>query len=301
MKQTSRQKSCFCVEYWLLRGYTEEQAKLEISKRQSRGRDHFKTQEDYERYRDNLKKSKNTEEFKKNQSIAIKKSFTEQHWIDKLGEEEGKKKYLSLIEKSRKSLIKVRESLTKEEIQKNSIFCIPHWISKGFTKEEAIEKIKLLQSRGKSFFIEKYGEKDGLERWKQRTKNWRNSFEKNDQDAINQKRKDNASEGRYTENFLKYSDLKVLNFYLLKFKFDNEEFLKFGLTKQKSITKRWGSSKKNYYDILIFKEMNALEAFKLEQKIKNDLKQHKFVSQNIKTTEALDIICLNEVYKIIGN
>lgn len=140
-----------------------------------------------------------------------------------------------------------------------------------------------------------------MERWKERTKNWRKSFEKNDQAAINKKRKDNASEGRYTENFLKESKLKLLNFYLLRFKFNNEEFLKFGLTKQKNVSKRWGSTKKNYYDILIFKEMDALEAFKLEQKIKNNLKQYKFVSQNIKTTEALDIICLNEVYKIIGN
>lgn len=301
MKQTSRQKSCFCVEYWLLRGYTEEQAKLEISKRQSRGRDHFKTQEDYERYRDNLKKSKNTEEFKKNQSIILKKAFTEQHWIDKLGEEEGKKKYLSLMEKSKKTLEKYRTNQTIEDRKQINRLCVSHWISKGFTEEEAIEKIKLLQSRGKKFFVEKYGEELGLEKWKQRTKKWKNSFDKNDIDIINQKRKDNAHVGVYNENLIKEKDLKFLNFYLLRFKFDNEEFLKFGLTKQENISKRWGSKKKNYYDILIFKEMNALEAFKLEQKIKNDLKQHKFVSQNIKTTEALDIICLNEVYKIIGN
>lgn len=301
MKQTSRQKSCFCVEYWLLRGFSEEQAKVEISKRQSRGKDHFKTQEEYERYRNNLKKSKNTEEFKKKQSIAIKKAFTEQYWIDKLGEEEGKKKYLSLIENSRKSMEKCRNTLTPEKRKQINRFCVSHWILKGYTEQEAIEKIKILQSRGKNFFVEKYGKEIGLKKWKRRTKRWRESFEKNDQNIINQKRKENAHVGVYNENLIKEKELKFLNFYLLKFKFENEEFLKFGLTKQKSVTKRWGSKKKNYYDILIFKEMNAIEAFKLEQKIKNDLKSYKFISKNIKTTESLDIICLDEVYKIIGN
>ena len=50
---------------------------------------------------------------------------------------------------------------------------VEYWVNKGYSKEESELKISVLQNRGLEYLKNKYGEVDGLERWKNRTKLWK--------------------------------------------------------------------------------------------------------------------------------
>jgi hypothetical protein len=115
-------------------------------------------------------------------------------------------------------------------------------------------------------------------------KNWYNSFYNTDNnlEEINEKRKLNCHVGYYTEKTVKNID--KLNFYLISLiDKNNTAIIKYGLTKQKNISKRWRVSLN--YNLIIFKELDSKLAVELENEFHKIFK-NSYKPQVIKTTEC---------------
>lgn len=106
-------------------------------------------------------------------------------------------------------------------------------------------------------------------RWKDKTEEER--F------AINEKRRQNAHCGLYVEG--KTYNVRFLNFYA----FRHQGGIKFGLTKQSSLFKRWG--KKQVEEVLVFDKLDTLRAIRVEA----CFKKHPYccVNEILRTTEFL--------------
>jgi hypothetical protein len=69
--------------------------------------------------------------------------------------------------------IKVSEFAKKSQINRLTETQLEYWINKGYSEEEAKEKLKDRQTTfSKEICIKKYGEIEGLRKWKVRNKNW---------------------------------------------------------------------------------------------------------------------------------
>jgi hypothetical protein len=76
------------------------------------------------------------------------------------------------IEKIEKLNKKHGQSFVKNQKSSNQL---GYWINLGYTKEEAIQKVSERQKTfTKEKCIERYGEVDGLKRWKERQEKWQN-------------------------------------------------------------------------------------------------------------------------------
>ena len=108
----------------------------------------------------NLKLSVNLEKLKEKfgekraleiKQIHLKKSINSlENFISRHGEIKGTIKYEQYISK----------------INESNIRCKEYWIKKGFSEQESKELISSYQSRSINTFIEKYGEIDGVEKYK---------------------------------------------------------------------------------------------------------------------------------------
>ena len=271
-KEECRKSSVRCVEYWMKKGLTLEQAKEEVRKIQDNGK--------YQVGR------KFTDEHKKNQSIAMKKLNTIDYWIEKYGEELGKEKF-SIYKDNQKinSILgsKIRLEKDPDTYKKTSVRRPEYWISQGYTEEEAKLIVSQKQSRGLDFYIFKYGAEGGTERWKQRNEKWYKTFYQSgkDLDLVNEKRRLNSHVGYYTKDVVGEND--ELNFYLIVLCDGDEKIIKYGLTKQNNIAKRWKVSLN--YNLVLFKKMNAYDAIDLENEFHKVFK-NTYSPTIIKTTEC---------------
>jgi hypothetical protein len=271
-KAECRKSSVRCVEYWLNRGFTLEQAKEEVRRIQNNG--------------ERLKGRIATEEQKQNLSVSMKKLQNVEHWIEKYGEDIGRKKYETFKEnkiQNGKKSVKVRLENDPDTFINSSIRRPEYWIRQGYTEEEAKIIISQKQSRSLEFYISKYGEEEGTKRWKEKNQKWYETFYESgkDLDFVNEKRRLNAHVGYYTKKTVKEQD--KLNFYLITLNDKNNQIVKYGLTKQDNITKRWKVSLK--YNIILFKQMNAYEAIDLENEFHKMFKKT-YSPTIIKTTEC---------------
>lgn len=301
-RKFDRRNSVRCKEYWMSRyNYTEEEAKAKISSLQSRGKEWFESKgKNWDDHIQKLKDSKNTKEFKEAQSKRMKATATLEYWVEKLGDVEGKKKYEKLkssrSENGKRAIqSRVDKGMTRQATQR----CVEYWLVRGYTEEEAKNKVSEFQSRGLEFFIDKYGKEEGTIRYNNRNKKWRESFiSNNDMDEVNRKRSINGHCGYYTEKVIRSNNIEKLNFYVLSMIDDNDiEFIKFGLTKYEDIHSRWKRSLK--YETLIFTEMDAIKALALENQIKRTIydKDLQYMPSKIRTKEAV----LIEEYELIKN
>jgi hypothetical protein len=79
--------------------------------------------------------------------------------------------------------------------RKSSNMCIEYYLERGYSEAEAKELIKERQSTGRlDKFIERYGEEEGIERWKERQMKW--------QKTLNDKPEDEKIEINLSKNFV---------------------------------------------------------------------------------------------------
>lgn len=280
-RKFNRQNSCRCIEYWTSRGYTEEQAKIQISQLQRRRPDVYQK----------AAAAKQTTEFKNAQSATMKKVYTLQYWIDKLGDVEGREKFNAIsatLSENGKASGELRAKLSLPEKQKHSCRSVAFWLDRGLTEEDAKAEVAKRQSRGLKYYLSKYGEIDGRRRWKERQEKWQKSFQENNHiAAVNHKRRTNAHVGLYTpDNVATISDL---GFYLIRFEHSAETFLKFGLTKHEGgYRSRWGRSKYGAnITSLVEWRATGTQCFALEQELKTKFSHYAYQPQLFSTTEAL--------------
>ena len=282
-----RKSSVRCIEYWLNKGLSLEDAKEEVRKIQNNGK--------------YLKGRKMTEEQKLNQSIAMKKLNNLEYWVEKYGEELGKVEFTKHKERLKLNGAKanqIRRENDPDTFKKSTIRRPEYWINQGYTEEEAKLIVSQKQSRGLDFYISKYGEEEGTKRWKERNEKWYKTFyqSEKDLDLVNEKRRLNAHVGYYTKDLVGEND--KLNFYMITLNDNDNQIVKYGLTKQDDIAKRWKVSLK--YNLILFKEMNAHSAIDLENEFHKIFK-NTYSPSIIKTTECFlyDDNNLNEALSIL--
>lgn len=268
--------SVLCVEYWIKRGHSEEFAKEEISRRQSVTSKKQKTR-------------KRTPSECARMSEFQKYLNTLDYWVDKYGDEIGLIKFnkfnLDRIENGKNSK-QHRLKKNPNTYIESSVRRVEYWIKRGYSEQDARIMVARVQSRGVDFYIKKYGEIEGLRKWKERNEKWFNSFYNsgNDLEAINEKRKLNAHVGYYSKESI--SNIKNLNFYIIILKDDNGTMIaKYGLTKQDTIAKRWSVSLN--YNLFLFLNLEAIQAVELEQKFHNIFRKS-YTPNIIKTTECFE-------------
>lgn len=277
-RKFDRASSWRCIEYWLNRGYTVEEARQHISTKQSQ-----------------ISKKQQgkvvSEASKINMSKAALKRNDPSYWIQKYGsnaEKEQAKYKQRLRDNARNSIIK-RDNISSTPRRKE------FWLKRGFTAKEAELKVSETQS---TFSFDKcrakYGE-EGDAVWKARQLKWRKSFDSNDTEAINKKRKEHAHVGFYSK---KNIPIVPLTFYILEVYFDQEVWLKYGVTKH-SVKKRWGlPGSRLKYKILLECVMDPEKAIDLETKLRDAYRKQSF-SERTKLTEIISLTKKQEVCKIL--
>lgn len=156
----------------------------EYSKAQARGRDFFKTVEEYNEHINKGVKSRSLEGFQ--EKYGAQKGYRKwklmnrkkdnsslKYFIKKYGEEIGRVKFEEKCKSSGKSntlahyieKYGIEKGTTKWENRAPTCFTKDYWYSKGYTEEETSRKRKEISSRGKQFFVKKYGVVNGLKKY----------------------------------------------------------------------------------------------------------------------------------------
>lgn len=289
-KNFNREASHFCIEYWLKRGFSELEGKQKISEIQiSLAKRH-------------LGKKKTPEQCKKMSKIT-KKRYSLQYYIDRFGQADAQKEFDKFINAQREgSKLGLLIQRKTRDYRKTSHRCKEYWLEKGYSEKDAEKQISKIQYRGKNFYFKKYGKTLGKIKWKQRIKKWRKSFDKNDINAINEKRRLNAHVGIY--NLDTSNKFNFLFFYAFTFNDAENICIKYGLTKKPSIGKRWPL---DIIDkVLVFEKLKAKNAINLENILHTYFK-NSYKPTTLKTTECciyskenIDLL-LSEFNKIKAN
>lgn len=170
--------SAFSAQFWINRGLSEEEAKLKVKKMKPSLIEYW------------MDKGFDKEQSKIQTELHLMN--TERAYKIIYGENEGKIKY---------------QEKKKSEGEKYSIRRKEFWIGRGYSKEEAINKVKKIQSTfSLKKCVEKYGEEKGLKIFKDRQEKWKTTL-KNKKDYLEiQKKKISKSLEKiiekYPENYI---------------------------------------------------------------------------------------------------
>jgi len=145
LKPYDKKKSAYCIEHWLEKGFTEEEAKYQVACRQI-AKPEYWTSRGY-----------TEEEGREEYSKIVKNRSNLKCLIEIHGETEG---------------IKLHDKI-RERGRKNSHRRVDYWIAKGFTEEEAkIEVSKVQTTRSLAKNIELYGEEEGTRKTQEINRKW---------------------------------------------------------------------------------------------------------------------------------
>lgn len=159
-----RKKSPLCKEYWIERGYNENEAIDKIKNLQKNNSSKVKNY--FKPTREALM-SKGIDPDKHNRS---KSRFCLEFWI--------KRGYTEYEAKQKISDIQHNISLKNKNHVSNKT--VSYWLKKGYTEDEAKQRISELQSTfSLEKCIEKYGESEGYKHWKERQEKWQKSLHEN--------------------------------------------------------------------------------------------------------------------------
>lgn len=143
--------SPFSVQFWVDKGYSEEEAKYEIAIRRPSNKLYW------------IHKGYSEEEAKKKLYEQSTKGTNRDFYIQKYGKIEGIKKYNERVEKFKTSSCRRKE----------------FWMNKGYSEEEAIKKISELQdTRSYKNNIEKFGIVEGTKRVQKINSIWQATLNK---------------------------------------------------------------------------------------------------------------------------
>jgi len=276
--------SAFSKKYWIERGLSDEESELKISEMKPCYLNYW-TSRGFTEDEGKLK-------------VELHLMNTERSFIEKYGEEIGKIKY---------------QEQRNINSRGNSKRSIEYWLKRGFTEKDS--KIKVSESQktySKEIFIEKYGEKEGIDLMNERNRKWLEKLKNNPNYNDFQKKKDARSINhyieKYNENFIEEFVNKFCNFDI-KIKDIIINYLK-----ENKYLEFITLIKENYdYDIKKFKSISNYKIVqhcfnKTYDEIKNDiLKQYPIKNKNSwGTTYVIDGIILRslgetEIYNFLNS
>ncbi len=272
-----------------------------------------------EEYYSTHNKYSNSEELYK---LLYGETIGNERWQEKINVVKGENnpwynhqgKFSPLSEKStvhcEETRVKVKEKIkeTKKDPARRGNKCIEYWYRKGFTEDEAKEKLEEAIQAG-TFTLEKciakHGEVEGKRIFDERQIKWQNTLDSKPQeekDDIN--RRKSSGIGRYLDRNIP-GKLYYIHFY------NNEiEFWKIGITIREVIGGRFDREimlayKYNLkYDVIFINEYdNIQEAYNIEQNIlRSNNKDRITIDYNkFYTTEAFNRNIVKEINEIISN
>jgi|694.fasta_scaffold00011_275 hypothetical protein len=163
-----------CVDSWVSKGYSEEEAKSNISKIQSKNsmmvKDRFVVS------KDNLQKlGYSEEEINKICQTPSQVKF----WVDKGYSEEDAKIMVVNNQLNALKHIDYESRLLPSNIS--------YWVNRGFTYQQSKEKVTERQTTfSLEICLQKYGEKDGLKRFNERQNKWLTNYKRTNFSKISQ-------------------------------------------------------------------------------------------------------------------
>lgn len=169
-KQKFNEESCLRIDHWLVRGYTEEDAKQKISDIQKNNakkvKHHYGLSKEYCK---NILMIDDVNLYMKQKSY-----FSKEYWIKRgYSEEDAINKVADIQSKNSKKR-------NPDSYKQHSIRCVEYWINKGYSEEDAIEIIKNNQATfSLNKCIEKYGEILGKQIFTERQINWQTTLHNN--------------------------------------------------------------------------------------------------------------------------
>jgi len=171
-KKNKKKSSKLCVEYWVNKGFTEEESLLKISEIQQKNSLLVKNRGVCSK---EIIEKKVGKEFA--DAFFRKKSrFCEEYWTSR---GYTKEEAIDNIKKIQSEYSKYSNE-NKEKVRKRSWRCPEYWIDvSGCTIEEAkeiVSKKQIFFSKEKC--IKKYGIEDGLKKWEERQLKWQETLHK---------------------------------------------------------------------------------------------------------------------------
>lgn len=161
-------KRAFSKEFWIKKGYTEEDAIKKVYKIQSENSKKFKGKRTG-KSKDVLRKKGYTEEQIKEVSLT---PANIEFWIKKGYTEEDAKNIIFRNQKNASKNVDYDKRLLPSNIE--------YWLKKGYNEEESKELVSKSQTTfSKDICIEKWGYEKGIEIFNNRQKKWQKSLYKN--------------------------------------------------------------------------------------------------------------------------
>jgi len=159
-----KKRNRLCVEYWVNKGYSIEEAKLEISKQQKKSSKCVKI------YHGKSKKMLRDKGYSEEEITRISLTPSKiKFWLNKGYTEEEAKIIISKNQINAAKHVDFEKRLLPSNLE--------YWLNKGYSLEEAKVKRSEKQSTfSKQKCIEKYGEDEGLKRFTDRQNKWLNSL-----------------------------------------------------------------------------------------------------------------------------
>lgn len=166
-------------EYWLLRGFSLEDSKKEIYKIRKKLKGVHQATRDYYRIATDMSEDEIVQFFKEKSHLSSK------YWISR-GIDDFEDKIKEHQQNSSKEFLNKRKE-NPELYSATTQTQVGYWLNKGFSEEEAKEKLSDRQTTfSLDICIEKYGEDEGMKRWIERQEKWHSSYKKSNFSKVSQ-------------------------------------------------------------------------------------------------------------------
>jgi hypothetical protein len=289
-----KRRSKFCNDYWIDKGYSPEIASEKVSEFQSKNANsipkevrlaNFKTRKSNlvsKGYNDNQATNLINLQQRKNSKRSV------EYWLSRGHSEESAIQQVSNHQRE----------VAKYNVydHKNNPRRIEYWMRCGYSESDSINHLAKIQRRDLEFFINKYGEDDGIVRHKAKVDKWKDTLSYKTQEEL-----DDINRMKSTKiNFNTLWNQEINSngiLYILKL---NDILIKIGITSRNRLSKRYPKHILDQcIDIIEIQGFDLITCFKVEQVIKREFNTiDKSESPNIKYfgwTEIVksDLKCVN--------
>lgn len=171
MDKQRRERSLFNKQYWINKGYTEDEAIEKVKEIQKSNSLKVKPENRKGCNKDTMEKRMGKE--KTRIFFREKSILCEEYWLKRgYSKEEAKLEISKIQSKNGKMATNDLDAFYKRCWRR-----VEHWTEQGYSKEEAEQIISEKQKTfSKDICIEKYGEKVGLKIWQERQYKWQESL-----------------------------------------------------------------------------------------------------------------------------
>lgn len=180
---STKKNSANCIEYYLHRGMTQEEAETALQNHRTKLGESIAKVRHLNPLRYDYWMAKGYTKEQAKEILSKRNSHDLNFYKEKYGEVLGTRMYADLVkhhsesrcEETQVKKISKKKNITEDQARDefktkkrtSSPRCKDHWIAKGFTEDEAKDMIRRHQLRDLTFFVKKYGEVEGTEKYKE--------------------------------------------------------------------------------------------------------------------------------------